>query len=87
MWCVPEIDQQFVERMEDVLSVYARPHNKTEPVVCLDERPVQLLDPARAGLPIEPGKPRQMYGRRIRAEVHRQGLEGPLHPLGVPSLF
>jgi hypothetical protein len=57
MWCVPEIDQQFVDRMEDVLSLYARPHSKAEPVVCLDERPVQLLDPARRGLPIQPGKP------------------------------
>jgi hypothetical protein len=57
MWCVPEIDQQFVDRMEDVLSVYARPYSKAEPVVCLDERPVQLLDPARSGLPIQPGKP------------------------------
>lgn len=57
MWCVPEIDQRFVDRMEDVLSLYSRPFNKAEPVVCLDERPVQLLDPARSGLPIEPGKP------------------------------
>src|SRR5437588_4685109 len=57
MWCVPEIDQRFVDRMEDVLSLYARPHSKTEPVVCLDERPVQLLDPARRGIPIAPGKP------------------------------
>lgn len=43
--------------MEDVLSLYARPHNRAEPVLCLDERPVQLLDPARPGLPIGPGKP------------------------------
>jgi hypothetical protein len=54
---VPEIDQQFVDRMEDVLSLYARPHSKAEPVLCLDERPIQLLDPARPGLPIQPGKP------------------------------
>lgn len=46
----------FVERMEDVLALYARPYRKAEPVVCLDERPVQLLDPARPGQPIRPGK-------------------------------
>ena len=57
MWCVPEIDQQFVGRMEDVLALYARPYHKAEPVVCLDERPVQLLDPARAGVPMRPGQP------------------------------
>jgi len=43
--------------MEDVLSLYARPISKSEPVVCLDERPVQLLDPARPGVPIRPGRP------------------------------
>lgn len=43
MWCVPKIDGDFVARMENVLEVYARPHRLSEPVVCLDERPVQLL--------------------------------------------
>jgi hypothetical protein len=57
MWCVPQIDQEFVDRIEDVLTLYARPPSKAEPVVCLDERPVQLLDPARPGLPIRPGRP------------------------------
>lgn len=57
MWCVPAIDQQFVDRMEDVLALYARPYSKAEPVVCLDERPVQLLAPARAGVPMRSGRP------------------------------
>lgn len=30
--------------MEDVLEVYARPHNPEYPVVCMDEKPFQLLD-------------------------------------------
>jgi hypothetical protein len=30
--------------MEDILSVYARPFKKTLPVVCMDEKPFQLLD-------------------------------------------
>lgn len=45
MWCVPKIDRKFVDRMEDVLRLYARPFKSSEPVVCVDERPVQLLDP------------------------------------------
>jgi transposase len=57
MWCVPTIDQAFVERMEDVLRLYARRHNKAEPVVCLDERPVVLRDAARPGTAMEPGRP------------------------------
>jgi len=42
--------------MEDILRLYAKPENAKEPVVCLDERPVQLLAPERAGLPMKPGK-------------------------------
>ena len=57
MWCVPRIDREFVDRMEDVLELYARPYRASEPVVCLDERPVQLLDPARPSLPMRPGHP------------------------------
>lgn len=41
--------------MEDVLSVYARPYNQQKPVVCMDEKPYQLLDHAREPLPARPG--------------------------------
>ena len=56
MWCVPEITGEFVERMEDVLRLYARPHREKEPVVCLDERPVVLRAPARPGQPMRSGR-------------------------------
>lgn len=56
MWCVPKIDREFVTRMEDVLELYARIYRKSEPVVCIDERPVQLLDPARPSRPMRPGR-------------------------------
>src|SRR5689334_14720985 len=56
MWCVPKLDAEYVERMEDVLNLYERPHNPQEPVVCLDERPVQLLDSKRRTAPMAPGK-------------------------------
>ena len=35
--------------MEDVLEVYSRPYEETLPVVCMDEKPVQLLAEAREG--------------------------------------
>jgi transposase len=56
MWVVPEINGEFVERMEDVLRVYARPYDPKQPVVCLDERPVVLRDAARAGTPMRRGR-------------------------------
>jgi hypothetical protein len=33
--------------MEDVLSIYKRPYNPQIPVICMDEKPVQLLDEIR----------------------------------------
>jgi len=56
MWCVPEIDREFIDRMEDLLRLFAKPWNPLEPVVCLDERPVQLLDPERLGRRAQPWK-------------------------------
>ena len=35
--------------MEDVLEVYSRPYDKRFPVVCMDEKPLQLLADARQG--------------------------------------
>jgi len=42
--------------MEDVLAVYARPYDPTRPVVCMDEKPFQLLGQVRDPLPAQPGK-------------------------------
>ena len=62
MWCVPELNAEYVERMEDVLDTLALPPNPKAPVVALDERPVQLLGSEREGRGVGPGKaPRQDY--------------------------
>ena len=42
-------------RMEDVLDVYARPPDPEIPVVCMDEKPYQLLGHAREPIPAAPG--------------------------------
>jgi hypothetical protein len=72
MWCVPELNGEFITRMEDVLRLYAQPYKWDEPVVALDERPVQLLDPARPGIALRPGKPPRTdyeYVRRGTANI------------------
>jgi len=44
-WCIPkENDAHFVYHMEDVLGIYQRPYNPRIPVICMDEKPIQLLD-------------------------------------------
>jgi len=55
MWCVGVLNEQYRERMYDLLSLYARPFSRIEPVVCLDEKSTQLLAHSRAPLPMKAG--------------------------------
>ena len=55
-WCVPELTDEFRERMEDILDQYEKPLNPAEPVICLDEQPYQMVDDARAPEQAQPGK-------------------------------
>ena len=57
MWCVAELDEQYIGKMEDVLAVYEKPYDATQPVVCLDEKPIALHADVRSPIPAKPGKP------------------------------
>jgi DDE superfamily endonuclease len=52
--------------MEDVLEVYARPHDPKVPVVCMDEKPYQLLGQARDPIPAAPGQDRKEDSEYVR---------------------
>src|SRR5258708_23076728 len=56
MWCIPQVDGEYVARMEGVLDLYAEAPDPERPVVCFDESPVQLIGEARAPIPPEPGQ-------------------------------
>ena len=56
MWCIPELDAEYVSKMEDVLAVYEKPYRAAEPVLCLDEKPVSLHAEVRAPVPAGPGQ-------------------------------
>jgi hypothetical protein len=47
MWCIGEMNEEYIQRMEDVLEVYERPYNPNKPVICLDEKPVPLIADTR----------------------------------------
>jgi hypothetical protein len=57
MWCVAKLNRQYIRSMEDVLAQYEKPYNASEPVVCLDEKPVSLHREVRAPIPAKPGSP------------------------------
>jgi hypothetical protein len=44
----------FVAAMEDVLDVYHLPYNIFCPVICMDEKPYQLLGERREPIPMKP---------------------------------
>lgn len=54
-WCTPkERDAEFVMNMEDVLGIYKLDYNSQIPVICMDEKPVQLLDEIRDRVTAKP---------------------------------
>ena len=54
--------------MEDVLDLYEQPYDPRKPVVCFDEKSVQLLAETRLPRPASPGRP-----RRYDYEYERKG--------------
>src|SRR5262245_24702223 len=56
MWCIGRITAEYRERMYDLLGLYARAYDVTEPVVCLDEKSKQLLKQTRRPLPAAGGQ-------------------------------
>src|SRR5204863_2149939 len=57
MWCIAQVDGQYVARMEDVLDLYAEIPDPARPVVCFDESPTQLIGEVRQPIPAAPGQP------------------------------
>jgi transposase len=68
MWCIPQVDGQYVARMEDVLDLYAEQADPERPVVCFDESPTQLIGEVRQPIPPTPGQP-----ERYDCEYRRNG--------------
>jgi len=76
--------------MEDVLSVYERPYDENSPVVCMDEKPFQLLGHTREPIPMEHGKPCREDYEYIRNGtcsifIFTQPLSGWRHTTALPQ--
>ena len=56
MWCVADLDDDYIAAMQDVLETYEKPYNPAHPVVCLDEKPVTLHADVRSSTPATPGR-------------------------------
>jgi len=45
--------------MENILDLYERPYDPKRPLICVDERPCQLIGDVLVPLPMKPGKPKR----------------------------
>ena len=66
--------------MEDVLDVYELPYDPLRPVVCMDEKPYQLLGEARESWSMRPGD-----NKKVDSEYKRNGtcsIFAFIEPLG-----
>ena len=84
-WCIPEVNAEYVLRMEVWFDLYNEPYDPKRPVVCFDERPYQLVEEVRQPLPPEPGQP-----ERYDYEYKRNGcvnLFAYFQPLAILATY
>ncbi len=66
MWCIGTLTEEYRSRMYDLLALYARPLRDDEPVICIDEKSLQLLAHSREPLPMAPSAPTKQDYEYVR---------------------
>ena len=52
MWCIGALTEEYRQRMYNLLALYAKPLRHDEPVICIDEKSLQLIGQSREPLPM-----------------------------------
>jgi len=66
MWCIGALTQEYRSRMYALLELYARPMSPAEPVICIDEKSLQLIGHSRVPLPMGPRRPEKLDYEYVR---------------------
>jgi hypothetical protein len=66
MWCIGALTQEYRERMYSLLELHARPMAETEPIMCIDEKSLQLIGNSRAPLPMTAASPTKQDYEYVR---------------------
>ena len=66
MWCIGELTEEYRTRMYALLELYARPVSKAEPVICIDEKSLQLICHSRGPLRMTSGNPSKQDYEYVR---------------------
>lgn len=85
-WCIPmENDPYYVANMEDVLTIYQKEYNPSCPVICMDEKPLQLLGEIRERILAKP------LETQTETEIPRPGslekIDSEYVRMGTASIF
>jgi hypothetical protein len=56
MWCAANLNEDYIAKIEDLLETNEQPYDSTQPVVCLDEKPVTLHADIRPASAARPGR-------------------------------
>lgn len=85
-WCIPkENDSHFVAHMEDILGIYQKPYNSKIPVICMDEKPIQLIGEVYERLTAKPLRTDSDTGLLKHGELEK--IDYQYERCGVASIF
>ena len=56
MWCIGVLSDEYRRRMYALLELYARPMSRSEPVICIDEKSLQLIGDSREPMSMAPNR-------------------------------
>ena len=66
MWCIGALTEEYRRRMYALLELYARPVSRAEPVICIDEKSLQLIVHSREPLPMASHNPTKQDYEYVR---------------------
>ena len=66
MWCIGTLTEDYRHRMYDLLALYAQPLRPDEPVICIDEKSLQLIAHSRPPVPMASGAPAKQDYEYVR---------------------
>lgn len=66
MWCIGVLSDEYRQRMYALLELYARPISRAEPVICIDEKSLQLIGHSREPLPMASNSPTKQDYEYVR---------------------
>lgn len=65
-WCQAEVTPEFLQALKLILDLYHRPSDPRRPLVCFDEKSVQLVADSRPESAARPGRPRRRDYEYVR---------------------